>query len=309
MPPVTAKDFITQEYADDYSLAGLEDLLRRFTQPRHGLTLPAARVWLAQRAAELALRRLLAAEGIPHENLPAAAFQEAGRFEVALGGRRCVVQAELITAVRTRQHLLRQPGQFLRRSLQFPRAEIARPTHSVDDLLLFAFVLAAVGQPAGAARRGLLHLLPAGWAAPAHWRSLVGLALKSEAREALTVELLGLDASRAYQSCTIELPPRQRVVVPVEFYTLAGLRTAQQPTARLGLHCPALGRQPLLLGPRGWKDLWLAGEQVIYAGYLTAGEFSRTAVPGAEILSLPVANLRPLAELFTAARQWAVRSR
>ncbi len=306
MAALTEQHFLHLPYHEDYTLAGLEDVLRHFTRPRHGLTLPAARALLAQRAAELALRRLLAAEAIPHDNLPAAAFQAADRFEIALGGRRCSVAAELITAARTRARFLRRPAEILGHDLQLQRRELQRPTYGRDDLWLGALVLAAL--PARAApARALVHLLPAAWASPARWQPLADLALKSEHPEPLDIELIGLDARRAYQTCRLTLPPARRVTVPLEFYSLAAVRAFARPQARLGLHCPAVGRQPTLLGPPGWRDLWLAGEQVIFAGYTSHAEISRRARPHPDRVSLHIRDLRPLPELFAAARAWAGR--
>ncbi len=306
MTALTEQHFLTLPYHQDYTLAGLEDVLRQLARPRHGLALPAARTLLAQRAAELALRRLLAADAIPYENLPAAAFQAADRFEVALGGRRCTVAAELVTASRTRARLLRQPAEILTHALHLQRRELQRPTSGPDDLWLGALVLAAL--PARAAPpRALIHLLPAAWASPSRWQPLADLALKSEHSEPLEVELIGLDARRAYQTCRLTLPPAQRVSVPLEFYSLAAVRAFARPLARLGLHCPAVGGQPTLLGPPGWRELWLTGEQVIFAGYASHAEISRRARPHPDRLSLLIRDLHPLPELFAAARAWAGR--
>jgi hypothetical protein len=82
------------------------------------------------------------------------------------------------------------------------------------------------------------------------------------------------------------------------------------PGVRVGLHSPARG-DPYLIPPQEWGNIWVYGLSILLAGYLTYEEFRRNAqlLPAGSAvfqyartrtknLSVPVAELHPLGELF-----------
>lgn len=312
MPEPHTQDFITLKYDPDTTRAGIDYVLRWLAQPgqRAAPNYDALREQIAEKAAELAFRRLLDSEGIPHRYIESNIFQEAGAFDVSLGGRRTTLCATLIAGRKDIARFHKSPGRWLNAAAR-TAALRHRAGHGADDLVLFAFVTGLVARSQASLRRAVaagqphfvVSLLPAAWAAPPQWRPLTDLALKSEEDEPLEIELFGLDAERRFQTSVITCPPRTRVSVPVVFHTLAALRAARLPGARLGLHSPAVAASPKLLGPLDWHNLWVYGLQVYFAGYQTRSELGRSATTARKI-NRPVIALRPLPELFDLVHIW-----
>jgi hypothetical protein len=281
------------------------------------------REMVAEKAAELAFRRMLVDQDVPHALLESNDFQEADAFAVSLGGRRCALCATLVSGRKDITRFHQYPARFLGAPALAPAA--ARASQSDQDLLVFAFVTGVVARSQASLGRAiqagqplfLASALPPDWSAPAAWRSLGEVALKSEESDELELELYGLDGERRFQSCTVTLPPRQRVTAPAEFYSLAALRAGRLPDARLGIHSPAVGASPKLLGSLDWHNLWVYGMQVTFVGYQTRGDFKRGAgilrrgeralgVPRArqDYLNQRVNTLQPLPELFDLVHIW-----
>ncbi|MBI3160620.1 MAG: hypothetical protein HYZ26_13560 [Chloroflexi bacterium] len=326
MPRLAAEDFITLKYSQDYTHAGIEYILRWLARPGRGPAAPGyddLRERVAEKAAELAFRRMLEEQDVPYTLLESNDFQEADTFAVSLGGRRCALCATLVSGRKDITRFHQYPARFLGAPALAPAA--AHTGQSEQDLLVFAFVTGVVARSQASLGRAiqagqplfLASALPHEWSAPAAWRSLGEVALKSEEADEIEVELYGLDGERRFQTCALILPPRQRVSAPAEFYSLAALRASRLPDARLGIHSPAVSGSPKLLGSLDWHNLWVYGMQVTFVGYQTRGEFKRGAgrlrqgnralgVPRArqDYLSQRVNALLPLPELFDLVHIW-----
>ena len=124
------------------------------------------------------------------------------------------------------------------------------------------------------------------------------------------IEIGGQDQGRMMQSCQVELPPRQRVEIPNQFFSLTYIHIRSGPKARLGIHCPTQ-KDLHLIGTRDWGNVWVYGTDILLAGYMTREEFGRRArfvQTGSPVspnhttqqknLAVPVSELRPLSELF-----------
>ncbi|TAK14528.1 MAG: hypothetical protein EPO32_01150 [Anaerolineae bacterium] len=327
MPRLDVQDFIRLQFDPDTTRAGIDYVLRWLAQPgqRAAPTYDALREQVAEKAAELAFRRLLESEGIPHRFIESNTFQEAGVFDVSLGGRRTTLCTTLVSGRKDISRFHHYPARFLGAPALAPAEPHRRPGQGDEDLYLFAFVTGLVTRGHASLNRAmqagqpvyLASLLPPAWASPPQWRAMADLALKSEEEDSLEIEVFGLDGARRFQSCPVTLPPRARVNVPAEFHTLTALRANRLPDARLGLHSPAVAASPKLLGPLDWHNLWAYGMQVFFVGYQTRGEFGRGAgvlrqgalalgVPAArqDYLTRPVNTLRPLPELFDLVHIW-----
>ncbi len=281
---------------------------------------------VGEKAAEVAFRRVLHQQNVPHELIPAQAFRWAGFHDAAVGGRRSVLVGQTVARQKLSRQIRARPGLLGESSALIPAAYKVSQQNT-EDILIFAFIT-------GTARRGLqaltaaakqgrtlalCHLLPPAWATPAQWGSLGDLVLKSNSTTALEVTLCGLDQQRAYLQTAVQLPPKQRIHVPSDFYTLATLQSSQLPNNLLGVHSPILN-EAHLVAAYDWGDLWLHEGQIHLAGYLSRTEFYRQAAlfpTGKKVRYLsplpidhhgvPVTALRPLADLFTRAKNWARR--
>ena len=280
-------------------------------------------------AVELAFRRYLAGLAVPFEVREGTPFSQPEVYHLALGGHRCDLISTLITRPAQVSQLRRDPASLFQAVALIPLERFATEGHKPDDLYVFAFLLGAVAaaqedlQAASAAgqRVHLIHSLPEPWRRPGNWRRLERLALKSECAQALPVEIGGLDAQRNYVTAECELLPLKRVTVPQEFYSLAYMHAGQLPEKRLGLHSPVCG-EPYIIPPHAWADIWIEGEQIRLAGWLTHEEFRRKAavlnagMPTFQFahthtknLLVPLHALNPLGGLLERVKSWEAGKR
>jgi len=275
-------------------------------------------------AVELAFRRYLAEQNIPFDVKGATPFTDPDRYDVSLGGRRCDIKSFLITYREQIAEMKRNPQAVLSAPALVPSDQNAAEGHSDHDLYLFAFLSGLVAASQDDLKKAiasnqpyyLIHAMPESWARPSVWNPLGRLAVKSEARAPITIEIGGQDAGRELRTVTLEAPPGTRVVIPEEFYSLAYLRVHGLPEARIGIHSPARN-ETHLAGSLDWGNIWVYGMDILLAGWLTRGEFNRLAQPireGARVfqydrtrtknLAVPVSDLKPLSELFERAKEW-----
>ncbi len=318
---VTAEDFITFPCNDDLIRGGI-DYARRslaFTYNRVGGTsLMRLRRIVGGVAVELGLRRYLDALGVPYENTGATPFTEPDRYDIALGGRPCDVKSYLLLQRQKIAAVHRQPELLLQADALVPADQLFSERHTPQDIYLFAFMTALTARNRQdrqrIRRRGLpafvLAPLPARWARPQVWQRLDPLYLKNEAKTPLRVEVGGQNDARAFICRQVELPPRTRVRLRPEFFSLAYVHASRVPEARLGLHAPSLG-EPLLLQPKDWGNIWVYGMRIFLVGYLSWRRFRQLARPlpaGQTVFQyrrtriknyrLPVEKLRPIGELL-----------
>lgn len=324
---LTASDLLHLPYTPDLTEGGIAYAVRSlpYTYDRMGGSpFDRLRRIVAGVAVELAFRRYLGEQDIPFDVKGATPFTDPDRYDVSLGGHRCDIKSFLITHREQISDLRRDPGIVLKAPALVPSDQHAADGHSGDDLYLFAFlsgVIAAAqddlkkaiaaGQP-----HYLIHAMPGAWGKPQAWRPLGPLALKSESDTALTVELSGQDEGRGFLTRTLELPPLTRVAVEDPFFALSSVHVRSLPEARLGIRSPTR-RETHVITPIEWGNIWVYGMGVLLTGYLSRDEFRRRASfiqPGSRVfqynqtraknLAVPIADLKPLGELFEKVKEW-----
>ena len=280
-------------------------------------------------AVELAFRRYLSGQAVPFEVLDSTPFTHPDHYNVALGRHRCEIISYLITRQSQIAQLRRESGSLLKAPALIPVDQFAAEGHRPDDLYLFAFLMGMAaaaqadikktiseGQPVF-----LIHPLPEHWARPSAWVPLEKLALKSESDAPLTVEIGGQNAERTFVAVRLELPPRQRVLVDQTFHSLAYVHVTRLPEARLGLHSPVRG-EAYIVPPYDWGNIWIQGEQILLAGWLTHEEYRRKAKvlnsgsptfqfdhTRTKNLLVPMAELNPLGILLKRVCAWEAERR
>lgn len=322
---VQSNDFIKLPYTPDLTEAGIAYACRSlpYTYDRMGGS-PVERMRriVAGKAVELAFRRLLAAESVPHDNLGATPFTDPDRYDIAIGGRRCDIKSFQIFSKARIRRLRRDPSLLLAAQALVPEEQSAASLLDDEDLYVFAFLTALVTARPGDLQRAqdagqplyLIHAMPGNWALHKPWQALGRLALKAESSQEGWIELGGQSAEHGFLSETLELPPRRRLQARQEFYSLAYLHTRQLPDARLGVHSPVLG-ETHLADPASWGNIWVYGMQILLVGYITRGEFRQNALrlpAGSRVfqysstqtpnLALPVIQLHPLRPLLERAK-------
>ena len=272
----------------------------------------------AEGAVEIAFRRTLSEQNIPFEVKAALPFHGHERYDVMLGGRRCEIKSFLLSQNQQASRIRNTPDLLLQAPALVDSDKHAAEGQFPRDLYLFAFLLGEATAPRANQQKIIetesphffIHVMPEEWNRPLQWNPLGKLVLKSDSDEAQTIELGGQDEGHTMRSCTVELPPRRRVEVTNAFFSLAYAHRKGRSRGRIGIHSP-VRRVTYLIGTQDWDDIWMHGQDILLAGYITREEFRRCAsfIPtGSRVfqyretqvknLAVPVSELRPLSELF-----------
>ncbi len=323
---ITASDLLRLPCTPDLTGCGVTCACRSLAasdQPKGGSTLDRLRRTVGAVAADLAFQRHLSGQGVPFKVLPAMPFTRSDRYVLSLGGHRCEIIPCLITRREQCSHLQHNPALVLQAPALLPLDRFTGEGHRQDDIYLFAFMLGAIASPGdkhaaeAAGHSGyFIHPLPAAWARPVQWQPLEELAMKSECLDPITVEIGGLTAEREFASITLELPPKKRLPVEGDLYSLAYVHAARLPDARIGLHSPVHG-DAYLIPSHEWGNLWIDGLEALFTGWLTHEEFRRKATvlkAGMRTLQydrtrvrnllVPLRELKPTAPLLSHVKQW-----
>ena len=318
---LSTSDLLRLPYTRDLTEAGIAYALRSlpYTYNRMGGSpYGKLRRIVAGVAVELAFRRYLSEQNIPFDVKGATPFTDPDRYDVSLGGRRCDIKSFLVSYREQISEMKRDPQVVLRAPALVPSDQNAAEGHSGDDIYLFAFLSGLIaasqedlkkaigaGQP-----HYLVHAMPDPWSRPAAWTPLGALVVKSEAEEGIMLEFGGQDEGREMRLLEAEIPPRRRVEIRNDFFSLVHIHLKAPPGARVGIRCSQ--RNELhLIGALEWGNIWVYGMNVLLAGFLTREEFNRKAKPvpeGTRVfqyektrtknLSVPVSELKPLRELL-----------
>lgn len=318
---ISTSDFIHLPYTPDLTRGGIAYAVHSLPHTYNrmgGSVYERLRRIVAGVAVELAFRRYLTEQQVPFDVLGATPFTEPDHYDISLGGQRCDIKSFLITHRAQIAEMKRDPRIVLNAPALVPSDQNAAEGHSNRDLYLFAFFSGLVAPSAEETEKlirdeksyHLIHVMPDGWNRPVEWNPLGRLVLKSEADEAITVEIGGQDAGRGMRSLKVQLPPRTRIQVDEGFYSLAYIHMSSTPGARLGIHSPQL-KETHIVQPSEWGNIWVYGMDMLLAGYLTRGEFNRRASfirEGARVfqydrtrtknLAVSVCDLKPLPEFL-----------
>lgn len=321
-------DFIRLPYTRDLTEGGIAYALRSlpYTYNRMGGSLyERLRRIVAGIAVELAFRRYLTEQNVPFDVKGATPFTDPDRYDVALGGRRCDIKSFFISRRRQIAEMRRNPQVLLDAPALVPSDQNAAEGHSEKDIYLFAFLtglttLSQADMQKAAAKQNplyLVHVMPEAWRRPAEWTPLGRLVFKSESAERQVIEVNGQEAGGEMRLLEVELPPRRRVQIEAEFFSVAHLRSKSLPGARIGIHSPAR-KETHIIAALEWENIWVYGMEVWLAGWLTRAEFMQKAAPlpeGARVfqyqttrtknLAVPVRELRPIPELLKRTKEWS----
>ena len=279
-------------------------------------------------AVELAFRRYLSEQNIPFDVKGATPFTDPDRYDVSLGGRRCDIKSFLITHRDQISEMRRNPNIVLKAPALVPSDQYAADGHSDHDLYLFAFLSGLIAASQEELKKAveagqpyhLLHVMTDSWCKPANWNPLGPLALKSESEETLLIEISGQDEGRGFLTRTVELPPRTRVLVEDDFFAVSSIHARSVPNARVGIYSPTR-KETYLISAMDWGNIWVYGMDILLTGYISRDEFRRRASfiqAGSRVfqydqtrtknLAVPVADLKPLSQLFERVKDWDIEN-
>ncbi len=323
-------DLITLPYTPDLTQAGIaytcHSLPDYYVRTKPGFN--QLRQIVSEVAVELAFRRYLTAEDIPHGILEATPFTDPNRTDITMGGRRCNLQSYTLTKKNTIRQLRHHPEQLLQALAPIPVENIDSDHIRNEDIYVFALLTALVTTNQAELNRALaagqqiylINLLPKIWSNPDRLRSINKLTLKCDTSYEVTLDLGGLGPRQKYQKEQARLTPHQRVQVEQDFYTLTYLHIAPLPDGRIGIHSSKL-KSTHIITPHEWGNIWVYGMEVVLLGYMKCGEFHRRATyqsferrnllltcTNKKTLTVPVVELTPVPDLFRRVREW-VKSR
>jgi len=330
MTMINTSDFLHLPYTRDLTEGGIAYALHSLPYIYNrigGSPYDHLRRVVAGAAVEIAFRRYLSEQNIPFDVKGASPFTEHDRYDVSLGGRRCEIKSFLISQRDQISEMKRNPQILLKAPALVDSDQHAGDGHSQHDLYLFAFLpglIAAIQndlQKVIEAQQPhyLVHVMPEAWNRPSQWNPLGRLVVKSEAEESVTIEIGGQDEGREMRSCVIELPPRTRVEIQSEFFSLSHVHIKSSPKARIGIHSP-IRKETYIIDALHWNNVWVYGMDILLAGYMTREEFSRRASfiqAGSRVfqypqtyvknLAVPVSDLKPLSDLFERVKVWSAQ--
>ena len=300
----------------DLAETGVTEVVRALAHPSRQLFLGSfdeMRLRVAENIVSLALQRFLAEENIPHKMVEPLSFVEADRYDVTIGGRRCVPVPQLVCRevgdervylqAEDKGRVVRDVDLYLFMRLE---AKVTRSREEIDQARL-------AGKPVY-----LIHQMPGAWSSPEKWVGLDPLSLKTDTLEPVSLELHGMGADRAHCAYLVELAPRRRVRVKSGLYALGSVHARSVPSGPMGIHSPVF-EGAYLINPYQWGNIWVYAEKISLMGYTTKGAFDRQAsmVSGEEVdglpnpclrkmslLGVPASALTPVEDLFARARAW-----
>jgi hypothetical protein len=324
---IASPDFIKLPYTPDLTEGGIAYATRSlpYTYDRMGGSLYSRlRRIVGGVAVELAFRRYLGEQGVPFDVKGATPFSEPDRYDVALGNHRCDLKTFIISKRNQITAMRRSPGLTLRAPALIPEDQFDAANHTDQDIYLFAFLLGLTTNSPEDIQKAvdasqpiyLIHPMRSDWSRPQAWAALGKIALKSECANPVSVEIGGQDAEHNFITEKLTLSPLTRVFATQEYYSLAYIHIDNIPEARIGIHSSKVG-DIYLVQPHEWGNIWIYGMDIWLTGYMTHEEYRRkasTIYAGSRVFqysktqtknfSVPVADLRPLPELFERVKAW-----
>jgi hypothetical protein len=305
---LSPSDLLHLPYTPNLTEGGIAYAL--LSVPYKNVSYDGLRRTVAQAIVELAFRRYLSQQDIPFEVTAATPFTDPERFDVSLGGHRCDVKSKLISSRKKISELRHDPSALLKTSALISSEPAVGDGFLDHDLLLFSFLLGLTAVSSSDLKKAaeanqpyyLIHLMPKKWSNPQHWNPLGRLTLKSESSSELQIEISGQDQTHGKLSRLVTLLPKTRITLDEPFYSVTSLHAKSIPSTRVGIHSSNI-KEAYVIPPLEWKNIWVYGMEIILAGYLTRGEF-RQRTKSARSLSLPIAELHPLPELFVRVKEW-----
>ncbi len=328
---ISAVDFIRLPFTPDLTESGISFAKRSLAQNNDhntGSVFALLRQRVSNVAIELAFRRHLAENLIPFDvkgNLP---FSEPDRYDVLLGGRRCSIHTYLTSRRSQIAEVRQNPSVLLEAPAMIPEEELSANQNG-NNLQLFTFLLGLTTNSTGDMQKAvnanqpiyLIHPMPTSWAQPQAWSALGKLGLKSEGSTPVEVEIGGHDADRNFVSEELTLSSMKRSFATNNYYSLAYIHIKNIPGGRVGIHSPNKD-ETAIIQPHQWDNVWVYGMEIWLTGYMPQDEFRRkasTTFSGSRVfqycktqtknLSVAVAELRPLKDLFEQVKNWELEKK
>jgi len=325
---VSASEFITLPYSPDLTRAGIEYICRSLSHThnyRRATRFNHLRSGVAQVSVELAFRRYLVKQDIPHRIHEVMPFTQPGHHYVTLGGRRCDLKVHILTSKTKIRRIRRNPEILLDDHAILPNKHSQSEGLTDKDLYIFAFLNALVTPNHHTLKQAIaahqpIHLFrsfPESWGQPRLWKSMGTITAKSDSSLIHQVVVGGQKGDRAFQTEHFNLDPGERIELRTDFHALIYAHISTVPDGPLRFHNEKL-KDAHIIEPLHWGNMWVYGLEIILTGYITRGDYHQMATlhspqssllpysyDDAQVFALPISKLHPLSMLFSRTKRWA----
>ncbi|HSQ16462.1 MAG TPA: hypothetical protein VLM83_02085 [Anaerolineales bacterium] len=276
------EDLVHLAYTPDLTEAGIAYGLQWLAHSRGEtgkLTLTKFQKLVLNKAVELAFRRYLAEQNVPSETVPSTSFTSQGEYALVVAGWRCVLQCIFLPHHESPQHAESPPNQIMQAAALVLSEQVIAWVPGNKDVYIFAFINRQV------CREGIqesmvdrpacwLVALPIAWSSPRTQAALGRLVLKVDGSSELQISIGGRNLDQQLVSERMTLLPGQRVSTQYEYNCLVYLHAHQNPANRIGMSSPDR-RLSHVVSPKEWINVWVEGDGITLAGYMSHPEFSR----------------------------------
>lgn len=315
-------DFISLEYSDDLTLAGIKHTFQYLvgtTRQKKGIHMDQLRQHVAEKAAELAFLRYLQAEDIPHKIVRKSPFTEPDQYDINLGDRDCMIKTHLVLLKTNEQREQYSAERLYHSNALIQTAGMVPEGIKNTDLVIFVFVL-ALHSPSLRDKVEVpgcfIHRMPVSWQFLRRTAPLGQITIRNDSESRLSLEINGTIGSKKTQSEGINIQPGKRATLKTELSNLIFLNCRQRPGGRIYLYHAETNRAYYIY-PRQWWDIWVHGIQIIITGYTTIAELrksmrtspksrgvSSSKPKKPQYFSYPIAELHAVGKLFKQVRTW-----
>ncbi len=326
---VSTSDFIILTYTPDLTLAGLTYACKRFTLFNlPGNTPPISQLMqmIADTGIELAIRRHLIKERIPHRYAQVKHFTDPDHPTLTIGGRRCAIFNTIISKKWQIKEVRTKPLKLLDMPAMVLQDQTEMHYLNDDDIFIFGFLNSLLTTTQHSITQALdagqptfqIKLLPPPWSRCSSWHSLGTLTCQYEEKEKICLEIGGLSSDRKYLTETLILSSGTESFCNKDFFYIHYLSTKDYPKGKISLTSSTL-KLTHIIQSHEWRNIWIYGLEIILVGFITRGEFFNQAQMMSvgnhpfdfrtrltKYFSIPVSKLASLPELFNRAKSWTM---
>lgn len=329
---LTQADLIYLAYSDEYTRAGVTMACRslsRHLNIRDNFPYSHIHKIVSNTVVELAFRRFLVENHIPHKVVNTSPFSAPERSEVILLGRRSILRTTLVNKKKSILSLHHHPNRLLQSRAVIEGKLLYSEKNKDTDFIIFAVLTGLISSNPLQIKRAyssqqpiyLIYNLPRVWSNPNHYGQVDKLTFAGETNEPITLELVGENIQREFQTIQIEIHPHQRTTISENLYSFAYLHVNHPLNRIIQFHSSRLGRK-CVIKPHEWQNIWVYGMKIILVGYMTYEEL-RQRIPflklnrdyhltnrtnpyysGVERIFLNIHEFHPLTPLFEQALLW-----
>jgi hypothetical protein len=268
---------VTLACDESLKLAGCSSVFYSLSQAHSVPSTISLRRQAADCAAEIALRRWLATEGVPFQVQRASPFSLIDRGLTQIAGCRVLVISRLIQSITLLRELACDPSKIYSSEFKFQIPSTQERNLREGDLIFFSACGFLPAKTNPSAYFPISLASEKHWIAPHHWAPFRNLTITSQEEDPLEVELLGKRADGREIHLSGWTSRQKAFTAGNYFYSLIALHADRSPQAPLFVSRRGL-KIPWRISTRDWLDLQFCNQEIIFAGWLTLHEVKTRSI-------------------------------